>query len=66
MTFHAERHMRLREAYDSLSEPMRMALKLRIGDKLPASLVGRRLGLSTEEARELITAALDAWVKASA
>jgi DNA-directed RNA polymerase specialized sigma24 family protein len=56
-----ERRVRVREAYESLSEPMRVALKLRMQERMTPDQVGRVLGLTAEETRLLLAVAMREW-----
>lgn len=56
-----ERRVRVREAYESLSEPMRVALKLRMQHGMTPDQVGRALGLTAAEARLLLRVAMREW-----
>lgn len=58
MTFRIERQAQLREAYDQLSKPMQAAVRLRLEGQRP-SYIARALGITTVEARLLLSTALN-------
>lgn len=62
MSFLAEKHMRLMQGFQALSEPMREALRLRAKGLSP-SLIGRKLGITTSDARVLLHAAWNTWMR---
>lgn len=65
MAFYVERKARLREAYDSLSEPAQHALRLFLERKMKPSIIARRMGLTTVEARALVAHSMRVLVAAT-
>lgn len=65
MTFHMERKVCIREAFDALSEPAQHAICLFLERKMKPSIIARRLGLTTSEARALLAYSLKALANAT-